>query len=109
MSLTQKWEDQDVFQIGVAYKATDALTLRAGANISTNPIHDKYLNPLFPAIEEDHYTVGFGYAFNKASTVDFSFTYAPEVDQTVSPNGLYAGTKVEHSQTNAQLMYSHRF
>jgi long-chain fatty acid transport protein len=109
MTLAQNWDDQDVFQLGLSYKATDALTLRAGASFADNPIPDQQMNPLFPAIVEDHYTVGFGYAFNKVSDVNFSFTYAPEVDQTVSAGGLYAGTKVEHSQTNAQLMYSHRF
>jgi long-chain fatty acid transport protein len=109
MTLAQNWDNQDVFQIGVSYKATNALTLRAGVSISDNPIPDQQLNPLFPAIVEEHYTIGFGYAFDNVSDVNFSFTYAPEVSQTVSAGGLYAGTKITHSQSNAQLMYSHRF
>ncbi len=109
MTLAQNWDDQDVLQIGVSYKATDALTLRAGVSLADNPIPDQQLNPLFPAIVEEHYTIGFGYAFSPASDVNFSLTYAPEVSETVSAGGLYAGDKITHSQTNAQLMYSHRF
>jgi len=39
-----------------------------------------------------------------ASTVDASFTYAPEVKQTAD-----SGVTSTHSQTNAQVMYSYRF
>lgn len=104
-ALPQNWKDQNVFSLGVAYKATSALTLRAGANISDNPIPDATMNFLFPAIVEKHYTVGAGYAFNPASEVNFSLQHAPEVTQT-NP-GMTA--TVDHSQTSWQLMYSHKF
>lgn len=100
----QDWKDQNVFMIGMAYKATDALTLRLGANLANNPIPDKYMNPLFPAIEKDHYTLGFGYALTASSDINFSLQHAPKVSQT---NGM--GVTVDHSQTSWQLMYSARF
>jgi long-chain fatty acid transport protein len=103
MVMPQNWDDQTVFQLGLAYKATDALTLRAGASFSDNPIPDSTMNFLFPAIEKDHYTAGFGYAFNKVSDVNFSLQYAPEVTQTSGP------VTVDHSQLSWQFMYSHRF
>ncbi len=103
-TLYQNWDDQNVFMIGLAYKATDALTLRAGASFANNPIPDQFMNPLFPAIEENHFTLGFGYAFSKASELNFSVQHAPEVSQT---NGQ--GVTVSHSQTSWQLMYSKRF
>jgi long-chain fatty acid transport protein len=104
-ALPQNWDDQDVFSLGVAYKYSDALTLRAGANIANNPIPDATMHYLFPAIEENHYTVGFGYAFDKTQDVNFSLSYAPEVKQTNSTFGY----TVSHSQTNWQLMYSKKF
>lgn len=107
-TLPQNWKDQDVFSLGLAYKATSALTLRAGANLSNNPVPDAYMNYLFPAIIKDHYTVGAGYAFNQASDVNFSLQYAPKVTQT-NPNGPFGPVTVQHSQTNWQLMYSYRF
>ncbi len=103
-TLFQKWKDQNVFMIGAGYALNPEWVLRAGLNIANNPIPDKYMNPLFPAIETNHVTLGAGYMISKASTVDASFAYAPEVSQT---NG--GGVKVSHSQTNAQVMYSYRF
>lgn len=105
MTMPQNWDDQTVFNIGLAYKATDALTLRVGANLADNPIPDLLMNPLFPAIVENHYTVGFGYAFDPQSDLNFSLQYAPEVTQT----GTFSGVRVDHSQTSWQLMYSRKF
>lgn len=104
-ALPQNWDDQDVFQIGLSYKATNALTLRAGASFSDNPIPDATMHYLFPAIVENHYTVGLGYAINGTSDVNFSLQHAPEVDQTNSTFGY----TVSHEQTSFQLMYSKRF
>jgi len=104
-TLPQNWKNQTVLNIGVAYKATDALTLRAGANLADNPVPDSTMHYLFPAIVKNHYTAGFGYDFSKVSGLNFSLTYAPEVSQTNSMMGY----KVDHSQTNWQLMYTHRF
>ena len=103
-TLFQNWKNQNVFMIGAAYKTTQDLTLRAGLNIANNPIPDTYLNSLFPAIEKNHVMVGAGYMITKASSVDASFTYAPEVKVTSDQ-----GETVTHSQTNGQVMYSYRF
>jgi long-chain fatty acid transport protein len=89
---------------GGSYKFVDTVTVRAGVNIANNPIPNDYMNPLFPAIVKNHYMGGLGYAISTVSSVDFSFTYAPEVSATNS-----SGVKTTHSQTNWQLMYSHRF
>lgn len=105
--LPQNWDDQTVFQIGVSYKVNDALTLRAGANISDNPIPSTTVHYLFPAIEENHYTLGLGYAFSKASDINFTMSYAPKVSQTNT--GAAAGMIIEHSQLSWQFMYSTRF
>jgi long-chain fatty acid transport protein len=101
-ALPQNWKDQDVFSVGFAYKATNALTLRAGASFSDNPIPDANMHYLFPAIEKNHYTAGVGYSFSETSELNFSMQFSPEVTQT-------NGVTVSHSQTNWQLMYSKRF
>jgi len=102
--LFQNWKDQNVYMIGTAYRAAEDLTLRAGVNIAKNPIPDQYENPLFPAIIRNHVTVGAGMALSKVSTFDASLTVAPEVKVT---NG--SGVTTTHSQTNFQVMYSHRY
>lgn len=103
-AMPQNWKDQTVFELGAAYLFTPEFTGRIGANIANNPIPDEYLNFLFPATEKNHFTLGVGYAIDKASSVDFSFAYAPEVKVNAG-NGI----TTTHSQMNEQIMYSYRF
>ncbi len=104
-ALPQNWENQDVLQLGLAYKATAALTLRMGASFSDNPVPDSTMHYLFPAIEKNHYMVGVGYAINDSASIDFSLQVAPEVEQTNSTFGY----TVTHSQTSWQLLYTQGF
>lgn len=105
-TLYQNWKDQDVYQIGGAYKVTNALTVRVGVSIADNPIPNATVNPLFPAIIKNTATLGLGYAFDKVSSVDFSLTHAPE-ETVANPN---MGVSISHAQQNNwQFMYSHRF
>lgn len=104
MTLPQNWDDQTIVSVGAAYKATNQLTLRAGFNYAKNPIPDSTVNALFPAIVEKHYTVGAGYDFTENSSLNASIAYAPEVSVTDS-----YGNKIDHSQFNWQVMYSHKF
>jgi long-chain fatty acid transport protein len=109
-TLFQKWKDQTVIQLGGAYKVNDALTVRAGFNRASNPIPDAYLNALFPAIVENHVTLGVGYAMNSASSVDFALSRASEVSATNPGNGsTVPPVESTHSQLSWQVMYSHRF
>lgn len=101
----QYWKDQTVVSLGGAYKVNNSFTVRAGVNLASNPVPDKYVHPLFPAIIKNHYTAGFGYAFSDSSSVNFSLTHAPKVTVTNSNTR----TRISHAQTNLQMMYSHRF
>jgi long-chain fatty acid transport protein len=107
MTMPQNWVDQDVFNIGLAYRTSPELTLRAGANLANNPVPDSTVNPLFPAIVKDHFTVGAGYTLSKASEVNASLVYVPKV--TVTAPAASGGYSIDHSQLNWQLMYSHSF
>jgi long-chain fatty acid transport protein len=107
MKMPQNWVDQDVFNIGFAYKTTPQLTLRAGANLANNPVPDSTVNPLFPATVKNHYTLGAGYVLDKTSEINASFAYVPKVTVTAPPAA--GGYSIDHSQMNWQLMYSHRF
>jgi long-chain fatty acid transport protein len=103
-ALPQNWSDQTVASLGVAYAVNGQLTLRAGYNHASNPIPEAYVNPLFPATVEKHYTFGVGYAFSPTSTFNGSLTLAPTSTVTTG-----MGVVVTHKQTNAQLMYTARF
>jgi long-chain fatty acid transport protein len=106
----QNWKDQNVVQLGAAYKYNDALTLRFGGNFANNPIPDSTVTPLFPAIMKTHYTGGLGYVFSKANSMDVSFVYAPKV--TATNNWSAAGGSnqtISLGGTSWQAMYSHNF
>lgn len=108
----QDWDDQIVVALGMSHKFTDAFTGRVGYNYAKNPIPDEFVSYLWPAIMEDHYTAGFGYAFANQSELNFAVTYAPEVTVTGSgptPPMGNGGMVIEHSQVNWQLMYSLKF
>ena len=106
MTLYQNWNDQDVFEIGGAYKTTDELTLRAGVNLANNPVPDKYMNPLFPAIAQNHLTAGLGYDFSKASALEFSYVYVPKVTAT---NSTTPAVTVSFAGYSSQLVYVYKY
>ncbi len=105
ITMKQEWDDQTVLKLGAAYTVNPQLTLRGGLNLANNPVPDAYLNPLFPAIIENHYTAGFTYAFNSNHSIGASLAIAPEVKQTNSQTGVQA----THAQTNLQFLYSFRY
>jgi len=104
VEMYQNWDDQTVIQVGGAYKVTSDTTLRAGINSASNPVPDQYLNALFPATIETHYTLGVGHAISKMSNLDFSLTIAPEVSATGDST-----VTTTHAQMNYQIMYSQKF
>ncbi len=105
-TMPQNWKDQTVVSLGGAYKLDDAWTLRAGASFSDNPVPDGYVHPLFPAIVKNHYTAGFGYRFNKTTSLDAAVSHAPKVTVNAA---MLNGAPITHSQTNYQLMLSVRY
>jgi len=107
LRMPQNWKDQDVFNLGLAYRTTAALTLRAGVNLANNPIPDNTVSPLFPAIVKHHYTFGAGYAFFKVSELNASLAYVPKVTSTTPATS--GGYSIDHSQVNWQVMYTYRF
>lgn len=99
--LKQEWDDQWVVALGAAYRATPALTLRCGFNHAGDPVPAEYLNPLFPAIVENHLTLGAGYRFGSHQSLDGSLQLVPE-----SESRSASGVTSTHSQLNLQVMYS---
>ncbi len=119
-----QWDDQDVFVLGGSYKATDALTLRAGYNYAESPLHDKkfvgsnvggadfpgayvgYFNTLgFPAYSDSHFTGGLSYQISKSTGLDVAYVYAPEVEENLDgsfgPGTTLSATNEQNSITVA--------
>lgn len=106
-TLYQKWDDQNVYQLGGAYKTTDALTLRAGVNVANNPVPDAFMNALFPAVAKTNLSAGFGYVVSTQSSIDASFAYVPK--NTVTNNSGAAPVTVDFGGYSAQFLYSYKY
>jgi long-chain fatty acid transport protein len=118
------WDNQDVWMFGYQY-AQDNWALRAGYNHASSPIKDQgyagtlanILNELgFPAIVEDHYTVGGSLAFSKTTSLDLAYVYSPEVTNEygimvqTGPSTFAPSTiKTKHSQQAATVQLNFNF
>ena len=114
------WKDIDVFKIGMAWRMSDALTLRAGYNKGDNPITapDVTFNILAPGVVKDHYTAGFTYALDKDSEVSGALMVASRQNVTGSslfnaPNVLGPGAggneTIGMKQTSFGLAWARKF
>jgi long-chain fatty acid transport protein len=102
-AMPQNWSDQTVVSVGAAYRINDVLTLRGGLNLASNPIPKEMTNPLFPAIVEDHMSLGASYQLNKQWQLDAAMSHAGKV--TVAT----PGASISHSQNNWQVLASYRY
>lgn len=116
------WEDQDVYAIGGEYNM-GKLTLRAGFNYGKAPIDETfegapvsgvpynevqmgYFNLVgFPALSEEHYSLGFGYELSKKLTLDMAYTYAPEAKVTYNIDAMMGGGVVEATNTQDAITF----
>ena len=105
VSLPQQWEDQTVVAMGAAYQVNEQLILRGGYNHGDNPVPNSFVNALFPATVESHYTLGFGYLFDAKQQLNFSLMRGKQ--STVKNSQTLIETS--HSQLNWQLMYSYQY
>jgi long-chain fatty acid transport protein len=78
------WDDVDVVKIGVEWRTSPDLTLRAGYAYATNAIsaRDVQLNILAPAVVQHHITAGLEYQLRKNWSVELAGLYAPEGEQS---------------------------
>ncbi len=115
------WDDQWVFAIGGEYKI-DKLALRAGYNYGKNPLSDitvNFGNPAaptaaeqmyfrsaffnvigFPAVAEQHISLGAGYQFTKNFTLNVSYVYSPKSDVKLTSNN---GTDIKSEMTQQSI------
>ena len=112
------WRDINVFKLGVAWRMSDALTLRAGYNKGDNPIRpaDVSFNILAPGVTTQHYTAGFTLAMDPASEISGALMVAPR--QTVTGASLFNAVlgpraggdeTIGMKQTSVGLAWSRKF
>jgi long-chain fatty acid transport protein len=103
-----EWENQSVIAVGYEY-AANTWAVRLGYNYGQNPIKEQdgasmmaageyegavknFFNLAgFPAITEQHMTVGGTYKFSKMISVDLAVVYAPEVSESYDTSAMGQG------------------
>jgi len=85
------WDDVNIVKLGIEYKYSNTLTLRAGINHGTNPIKstDVTFNILAPGVVKNHYTLGATYGTSKDSEITFAYMRAQEESVSGTTNPLY--------------------
>ena len=107
------WDDVGVWKLGMEYKYSPKLTLRAGYSRNDNPISgsdaaEATFNILAPAVNESHATLGFTYTL--ASGNEWTMAYAHAFDNDVSgarPAGFGGGVDtIKMYQNSIGVQYS---
>ncbi len=111
---TMHWQNRTAVSVSGKYELTPDLTLLAGFNHGASPVPSKALNALFPAIVEDHITLGAKYRLGDWALMG-GVELVPEASQTnaqADDATDYFGmtnTTIDHSQLSLHLGFSKDF
>jgi len=86
-SVTQEeWHPTVAAKIGIEWKVQDDLRLRVGYNFDPSPVNAKNYTPALPLEDRHIFSIGAGYDFTKALTMDVAYMYVKQKDinQTAS-------------------------
>lgn len=106
------WDNVDVWKLGMEYKYSPKLTLRAGYSHADNPINgsdmgEAMFNILAPAVIEDHMTLGFTYTLASGNELTMSYMHAFENDVSGTRPGFGGGTDtIKMYQNSLGIQYS---
>ncbi len=78
------WKNNVTFKIGGEYQVTNHFTLRAGYDYNTNPVPSSTIFPIFPAIVENHISLGASVLIGKKLTVNAAASGALYNKQTAT-------------------------
>lgn len=108
------WTDVNVYKLGVQWKTTPKLTMRAGVNVGDNPIQSNQttFNILAPGVTTTHYTLGGTYALSDKTEVTIAYMYAPSVSVSGPTLAAYpvGGTEtIKMSQQSLGIQFGWKF
>ena len=124
------WEDQTVYAIGAQYRVTPKIALRAGYNYGNNPVKENNgWNPAgttnvqgatvptllyetfrvlgFPAVVEQHATLGLGWKVTDTFIIDLSLMHAfeQEINETSAGSAFTFKSTLEETSTSLGLTW----
>jgi long-chain fatty acid transport protein len=78
------WKNSVVIKLGGEYSVNSDLTLRLGYAYGGNPVPETTIFPIFPAIVENHLTIGASYKVSTPLTINAAFEMALNKSLTAS-------------------------
>lgn len=111
------WRDVDVWKLGMQYRVDPRLTLRAGYNLTDNPIkpEDVTFNILAPGVVRHHITAGATWGLDATSAITVAAMYAFNNDvqggslfNAFAP-GMTAQEKIQMHEYSIGVQYARRF
>ncbi len=100
INFPMNWKDVILVKIGGEYDINEALTLRAGFAYGNNPVPSTTVFPVFPAIVENHITIGAGYKLTNAFTLNAAYEIGLNSSETASNPSIVAN---EYNGSTSQL------
>ena len=92
------WEDVVAFRLGVEYRVTDPLSLRAGFVYDPTPVPASTMGPELPDATKLDYVIGAGYKVG-AWTIDVAGMYIDKKDRTLNNLRLEGGVPAGQNGT----------
>jgi long-chain fatty acid transport protein len=96
------WKNAVNMKFGVDYLLREGINLRSGYIHGANPVPASTVFSIFPAIVEDHITLGGGYTFNKRFTLDVAYIYSLNKKLNGSSAGHLIGNEYDGSTDQLQ-------
>ncbi len=93
----RNWKATVAFRIGMEWSFAENQRIRLGYVFDPTPIDALYFEPRVPGNDRQLFNIGYGYAFDEATSVDLAYSYVRISDrnETGSPvpfyNGKYSG------------------
>ncbi len=106
------WDDQTVYALGIDYRVSSSVSLRAGYNYAEAPFDAAQVsrNLLLPAIVESHYTLGGDVQLNNHWQLAFHYMYVPEVTMRApADDAMMPGAEIALSERSAGVNIGYRF
>lgn len=105
------WADVNVVKVGVEWKHSQSLTLRAGYNHTSNPVSGANVtfNILAPGVVTDHYTLGATYRLDDKSDLTLAYMVAPKNSVTGTSALSQTPETIRMSQQSLGVQYGWKF
>ena len=101
-----KWEDAVLFKFGAEYDISKKVTVRAGYAYGNNPIPANTINPVIPAVIENHVSAGASFNVGRNFVINAAFEYGLNKDVTSSYSNLL-GSEYYGSTTSLKNILGH--